>query len=76
METVSKDNVVNGFNIYKIISDSDTPSSLLSKLVRKINPLPKDVAAYKNNMDIDAKEDEIYTHYLHYFKQYNYWQPK
>ena len=80
METVSKDNVVNGFNIYKIISDSDTPSSLLSKLARKINPLPKDVAAYKNikkrNMDFDAKDNEKYQHYLHFFKQYNYWQPK
>lgn len=60
--------VTNSFNIYKIITEADSPVSLLSTLSDNVNPLSTgDVVAKKDNVD-DQNEDGIYQNYLHYFK--------
>ena len=70
--------VINSLNIYKLISDSDTPLSLLSSMADKLRPIPK------NNINtnqtkvidenkLDVKDDEgVYTNYIHFFNQFNY----
>jgi len=58
----------NSFNIYKTITDADSPTSLLSALSDKVNPLPFDtIRADANNID-EHDEDKIYQNYLYYFK--------
>ena len=58
----------NSFNIYKIITEADSPVSLLSTLSDKVIPLPiSNIKAKKDNMD-EQDEDGIYQNYLHYFR--------
>ena len=45
MGTASKDGIVNGFNIYKVIAESDSPSLLLSRMADKLVPIPDKVNA-------------------------------
>ncbi len=66
---------INSFNIYKMISDSDTPVSLLSGLADRLNPLSYDdindnVYSGIDNETVDDKnpEDGVYSNYLHFFK--------
>lgn len=60
--------VTNSCNIYKIITEADSPVSLLSKLSDEVNPLLiKYIVAKKDNMD-EQDEEGIYQNYLHYFK--------
>lgn len=60
--------VTNSFNIYKIITETDSPISLLNALSDRVNPLPIGyIVAKKDNVD-DQNEDGIYQNYLHYFK--------
>jgi hypothetical protein len=62
---------VNAFNIYKIITEADSPVSLLNILSDKINPLPTlSIATMPEN--IDEKEDGVFQNYLHYFKVYKF----
>lgn len=64
--------VMNSFNIYKIITEADSPVSLLSALSDKVNPLPdKYIVAKKDNMD-KPDEDKIYQNYLYFFKAKNF----
>ena len=60
-------------NIYKIISDSDTPISLLSIIADKLSPLSYDDifdSVYQGIDDgtVDEMEDGVYINYLHFFK--------
>jgi len=58
----------NSLNIYKIITEADSPISLLSALSDRVNPLPSNkIAAKIDNVD-EQDEDGIYQNYLHYFK--------
>jgi len=60
--------LTNSFNIYKIITEADSPVSLLSALSDRVNPLPFDkIVAKKDNVD-ETDENNIYQNYLHYFK--------
>jgi len=60
--------VTNSFNIYRIITEADSPVSLLSVLSDKVNLLPNNaIEAKKDNVD-EIDEDGIYQNYLHYFK--------
>jgi len=60
--------IINSFNIYKIITEADSPVSLLSTLSDRVNPLPFDkIVAKKDNID-SFDENNIYQNYLHYFK--------
>jgi len=67
MGTAPKD-VMNSFNIYKVIVDSDSPVSLLSALSDRMNPLTStSIVAKKDNLDTQD-EDGVFQNYLHYFK--------
>lgn len=64
--------VMNSFNIYKIISESDSPISLLSLLSDRVNPIP--ISSIAAKMDKVDEQDEfgVYQSYLHYFKVNKY----
>ena len=73
MGETKKPGLVNGFNIYKIIADSDSPSSLLSKLSDITSPL--DISRVRAvTDDLDEEKDGIYQNYLHYFVKYKGWE--
>ncbi|MFN8309709.1 MAG: DUF262 domain-containing protein [Chitinophagales bacterium] len=57
----------NSFNIYKMITEADTPGALLSTLADKLTPIPLgQIVAKKDNIDIEA--NGVFQNYLHYFK--------
>lgn len=60
--------VMNSFNIYKIITESDSPISLLSALSDRVNPIPVGLIVAKMDNVEEQDEDEVYQNYLHYFK--------
>lgn len=70
---------INSLNIYKIISDSDTPVSLLSILADKLNPLSYDDindGVYEGIDDgtVDEKDEEdVFKNYFHFFKSNTYY---
>lgn len=74
MGNVSKKGVVNGFNMYKVIADSDSPGALLSKMADMITPL--DNSKIRTNMDDvdEMDENNVYQNYLHYFEQHKFWE--
>ena len=76
MGTTSKEGVVNGFNIYKVIAESDSPSVLLSKLADIIAPLS--TQRIKANMEkIDEQDsDGVQQNYLYYFAKHKFWEGK
>jgi len=58
--------VVNSYNIYKVINESDSPNMLLSRLSEITHPLSDDkVKAKKDKWD--EKIDEVAQNYLYYF---------
>lgn len=64
--------VKNSFNIYKLITESDSPISLLSSLSDKINSLSfNDIKAKTEKLD-EQQDDGVYINYLHYFKQHKF----
>lgn len=66
---------INSFNLYKVVNEADSPTSLLSELAERIKPLPEDkVKAYKDN--IDASSENVYQNYLHFFKSLHYYIAK
>ena len=69
--------VVNSFNLYKCISESPSPTILLSELANRIKPLPNGrLAANAKVENIDEKEKDergIFSYYLHYFKTHNFY---
>lgn len=67
--------LTNSFNIYKIITEADSPVSLLSVLSDRVNPLPFDKIVSKANT-VDVYKDGIYQNYLHYFKTNKFMEDK
>lgn len=72
--------VINSFNLYKCISESPSPTSLLSELADKIKPLPKGRLALNARVDninareIDRKDgSEVYSYYLYYFNYHKFY---
>ena len=68
--------VINSFNLYKCISETPTPTVLLSELADRIKPLPsRKLAKNVKTENIDEKEndDVVFSHYLHYFKSYKFY---
>ncbi len=59
--------VINSFNIYKIITEADSPVSLISALSDRVNPLPINIIVSKKENFDEKDEDGIYQNYLHYF---------
>ncbi len=59
--------VKNSFNIYKMITEADSPITLLSSLSDKLSPLPlRNIVAKKD--DLDKEANGVYQNYLYYFK--------
>ena len=70
MGTANKEGIVNSFNLYRTITEADSPMTLLSILADRIMPLPADLIAANAKQDTIDKVDEetgIYQNYLHYF---------
>lgn len=71
-------NIVNAINIYKHITESDTPVALMSSLADRLFPLsykllPDKLSDIIDNHLIDEKDDHgIYKHYLYFFKLNSY----
>jgi hypothetical protein len=75
MGTVGRD-IVNGFNIYKVIVDANSPSALLSKMADMIFPLEDSKIQAKKD-DVDARdENNVCQNYLYYFAQHKFWEGK
>ena len=70
---IGNPNIVNSFNLYKSIAEASTPEALLSELADRIKPLPRRLVK-ANVDDIDNEEDGIYTNYLHYFVENNFFE--
>jgi hypothetical protein len=72
--------VVNSFNIYKVISESNSPVLLLSSLADKISPLPSNrvVESAKNDKSEfkEKNDDGIQKNYLNLFMDYSFWSEK
>lgn len=64
----------NSFNIYKLISDSDTTGSLLSQIADKLQPLTNkdftDAKAQRITKNADGTESD--EGYKHYFEEFNF----
>lgn len=66
--------IVNSFNIYKVIADADSPSALLSKMADMVSPL-EDFKIKAKTDDVDERdENNVCQNYLHYFVQHKFWE--
>ena len=72
--TPAKDNIVNGFNIYKVISESDSPGILLSKMADSLIPLRTEMIKAKRTGWDEKDEDGIRKNYLYYFYTNEFWE--
>ncbi len=73
MGTMGKDGVVNGFNIYKVISESESPGALLSKMTDMTVPL--ETSKIMANMDeVNVDKDGVYQNYRHFFIYHKFWE--
>lgn len=63
--------VTNSFNIYKLISHSDSPPSLLSALADTISPITLNEETTKKIND-KPDNDGVFADYLYYFKKFNF----
>ena len=77
--TKTKTQIINAFNIFKLIIDSESPNNLITRLSEKLKPLEKKSIPNlnkNNDIDIDKTDNKdnkiIYTNYLHYFKENHY----
>lgn len=61
------DGLQNSFNIYKLISEADSPVTLLSTLSDKLSPLPIN-SIKANTNEINYEVNGVYQNYLHYFE--------
>ncbi len=76
MGTHPKHDISNGFNIYKVIVESDSPSILLSKLADLLHPLrTESIKADKQGVD-DTDERAVHQNYLYYFKKHKFWEDR
>lgn len=72
MGTAARD-VVNAFNIYKLIIDANSPIQLMSVLADRISVLPDRKIVPDAKKDLGEKdEDGIALNYLHYFRIYHF----
>jgi len=61
---------------HKIITEADSPVSLLSALSDRVNPLPIGCRKAKTD-NVDVKGDDgIYQNYRHYFKENKFMEDK
>ena len=73
MGTTAKD-VVNSFNIYKTITEADSPITLLSVLADSILPLPTSAVVAKTD-DLDEIDEEgVHQNYLYFLRLHKFWR--
>ncbi len=70
--------ILNAFNLYQLIVESDSPSALLSRLADRIMPLDNYLIKAKTD-DWKARgsyglETDIPLNYLYYFDLHHYWK--
>ena len=70
------DDVVNSFNLFKVIADSDSPRALINRLSDMIVPLNDSNIRDSFKNDIDKVEDGVYQNFLHFFVEKKYWEKK
>lgn len=59
----------NSFNMYKLITEADSPTALLSELSDRVSPLSSDrIKADKAKLD-EQNGDGVFTNYLHHFRK-------
>lgn len=75
MGVAGKEGVVNGFNLYKLISEADSPSLLLSKMADELVPLRMPVKANTDKRD-EKDADNVYQNYLYYFEKHKFLEGK
>jgi hypothetical protein len=64
--------VINSFNIYKSITEADSPVSLLSEISDAVSPLPWNlIEADKTKID-EKDANGIYVNYLYFFNTNNF----
>ena len=64
--------MINSFNIYKSITEADSPGALLSELSDRVSPLPLNQIEADHKF-IDKKDSEgIYQNYLYFFDTNNF----
>ena len=75
MGTKAKE-VANSFNIYKTITEADSPITLLSVLADNILPLPNNavVKSKKDLKDLEEEKDGVHQNYLYFFKLHKFWR--
>ena len=67
-----KGDVRNSFNIYSVITEADTPATLLGVLSGEVNPLPEnDIVAKMDGLE-EQDDDGVYQNYLYYFKKHKF----
>ncbi len=67
-----KEGIVNAFNMYKVINESDSPSVLLSKMADMIVPI-KPVSGDELLKNLEEKDEEgVYQNYLHFFSKHKF----
>ena len=77
MGTSKKDGIVNSFNIYKVIAESDSPTVLISKLSDITVPIRTSmIKPIQKTEEPDEEKDGIYQNYLHYFKVHRFWEDR
>lgn len=71
---VSNKEVQNSFNLYKVVSDAESPISLLSALADRVQVLTYTMIAKQDKIsEIDETDnDGVYQNYLAFFKKYNF----
>ena len=66
--------VVNSFNIYKTITEADSPITLLSVLADNILPLPNNmVVANTDGLD-EVDENNVHQNYLYFLRLHKFWR--
>lgn len=73
MGTTAKD-VINSFNIYKTITEADSPITLLSVLADNILPLPNNAVVAKTDDLDEIDEDGVHQNYLYFFRLHKFWR--
>lgn len=70
---LGKSDVVNSYNIYKVINEADSPVALLSRMAEITHPITNDrIKAHKGNWQ--EVEDGVQQNYLYYFNKFHFWE--
>lgn len=72
MGNAKRDDIINSFNLYKVIAAADSPEALLNRLADLIMPIGRSNIRVRRREQIDACESGVYQNYLHYFKLYGF----